>query len=121
MIWIAIAIAGAGGAAARYVVDHCISARVAGGVRWGTLVVNVSGSLAAGITVGLLASHALPDEVGLVATGGFLGAYTTFSTAMVETARLIEDGATAAAIGNLTIPLVASIMAAALGHGLVTS
>jgi CrcB protein len=121
VIWVAVAVAGALGAAARYLVDHLVSARVSGVFPWGTLVINVSGSLAAGVTLGLVASHGLPDGVGTVVAGGFIGAYTTFSTAMYETARLVEDGATPHAIANLTIPLVASALAATLGYVLVAS
>lgn len=63
----------------------------------------------------------LPDGPGTVVDGGFLGAYTTCSTAMDETAQLVENGATAPAIGNLIIPLAASVTAATLGWAVVAA
>ncbi len=120
MIWVAVAAAGALGAAARYLVDHLVSARVSGLFPWGTLVVNVTGSLAAGIALGLAAAHALPDGLDTVVAGGFLGAYTTFSTAMYQTAQLLDEDATATAASNLLITLAASVVAAILGWATVT-
>jgi fluoride exporter len=50
-----------------------------------------------------------------VVAGGFLGAYTTFSTAMYETARLLEEGDRRVGVVNLLAPLVLSTPAAAVG------
>ncbi len=118
MIWFAIAIAGALGASTRYLVDHLVSTRLSGVFPWGTFTINVSGSFLAGIVTGLLLAGRVSAATATVVAGGFLGAYTTFSTAMYETARLLEDGATRAAFGNLLLPLAASVAAAALGWGL---
>ena len=118
MIWFAIAIAGALGASTRYLVDHLVSTRLSGVFPWGTFTINVSGSFLAGLVTGLLLAGRVSAATATVVAGGFLGAYTTFSTAMYETARLLEDGATRAAFGNLLLPLAASVAAAALGWGL---
>ncbi len=118
MIWFAIAIAGALGASTRYLVDHLVSTRLSGVFPWGTFTINVSGSFLAGIVTGLLLAGRVSAATATVVAGGFLGAYTTFSTAMYETARLLEDGATRVAFGNLLLPLAASVAAAALGWGL---
>ncbi len=118
MIWLAIAVAGALGATTRYLVDNLVSARLAGVFPWGTFAINVSGSFLAGIVTGLLVTGRVSTATATVVAGGFLGAYTTFSTAMYETARLLEDGATRVAASNLLLPLVASVAAAALGWGL---
>ncbi len=118
MIWFAIAVAGALGASTRYLVDHLVSTRLSGVFPWGTFTINVSGSFLAGIVTGLLLAGRVSAATATVVAGGFLGAYTTFSTAMYETARLLEDGATRAAFGNLLLPLAASVAAAALGWGL---
>ncbi len=118
MIWFAIAVAGALGASTRYLVDHLVSTRLSGVFPWGTFTINVSGSFLAGLVTGLLLAGRVSAATATVVAGGFLGAYTTFSTAMYETARLLEDGATRAAFGNLLLPLAASVAAAALGWGL---
>lgn len=121
MIWGAVALAGALGAATRYLVDHGLNARLSGVFPWGTLVVNVSGSLLAGVVTGLTTTQVLPPAIAVVAAGGFLGAYTTFSTAMYETARLLEDHAHAAALANLMVPLLSSAVAAAIGWSIATA
>jgi len=118
VIWFAIAVAGALGASTRYLVDHLVSTRLSGVFPWGTFTINVSGSFLAGIVTGLLLAGRVSAATATVVAGGFLGAYTTFSTAMYETARLLEDGATRVAFGNLLLPLAASVAAAALGWGL---
>ena len=119
MTWLLVALAGALGSACRYVLDRWISARVDGHLPWGTLVVNVSGSLAAGIVGGLATTRSLTPELTLVIVGGFLGAYTTFSTAMVEALHLWERGRRALAVVDLVAPLALAIAAAALGWWLV--
>lgn len=108
---ILVAIGGGAGAAARYLLDACIT-QVTGGERpWGIWAVNVTGSLALGVLVGL----AVPGSVMLVIGGGFLGAYTTFSTWMYDSVRLIEQGAWRAAIWNLAGSTGAGGLAATLG------
>ncbi|MEX0653529.1 MAG: CrcB family protein [Phycisphaeraceae bacterium] len=114
-----VAAAGGLGAAARHLLDACISRRVAGGRPWGTFAVNVTGSLAVGVLAGLAMSDALlPEPVRAAAGIGFLGAYTTFSTWMVETLRLIEGGAWRAAAVNALGCLVAGPGAALAGLAL---
>ena len=115
MIWLAVALAGALGATARYLADHLVSVRLPGVLPWGTFLINVSGSFLAGIVTVLTAEQVLSPEVSRVVAGGFLGAYTTFSTAMYESVRLLEDGARRQAVTNLALPLVSAVGAAALG------
>ena len=120
MIWVAIALVGGLGAACRYLLDRAISSRAAGRVPWGTVVVNVSGSLAAGAVAGLAADAVVDGQLRLVMAGGFLGAYTTFSTAMMESALLLEQRRTGRALANLLAPVVLATAAALLGWWLVT-
>jgi fluoride exporter len=114
-LWVAIALAGALGAASRFLLDRAVSSRSAARLPFGTLVINVSGSFAAGAVAGLVASWALSEVARTVVAGGFLGAYTTFSTAMYETARLLEEGDRRIGVVNLLAPLVLSTPAAAVG------
>jgi fluoride exporter len=119
VIWLLVAFAGALGSACRYVVDHVVTARTSSVVPWGTTLVNVSGSLVAGAVAGLASGRLLSADVSLVVGGGFLGAYTTFSTAMYETLRLWEAGARLVAVTYLLAPLLLAVAAATLGWWLV--
>jgi CrcB protein len=83
--------AGGFGAVARFVLDGFVRERTSMRFPWGTLVVNVSGSLILGFVTGLVLASAAPEELRLVAGTGFLGGYTTFSTASFETVRLVDQ------------------------------
>jgi fluoride exporter len=120
MTWLFVALAGALGSASRYVIDQLINARFDGRLPWGTLIVNASGSFGAGVVGGLATTHLMPAELTLVIAGGFLGAYTTFSTAMFETVQLWEQGRCLAASVNLAAPLVLATAAATLGWWLAS-
>lgn len=118
MMWLAIAVAGALGAVARYLLDAAVLARTGRRWPWGTFVVNVTGSLLAGAMTGLVTSAVVPAELHTVVAGGFLGAYTTFSTAMYESVHLLVDRHFVRGILYVLTPLVASVGAAWLGWAL---
>ncbi len=111
----AIAVAGALGASARYLVDWAIARRTGGARPWGTLAVNVGGSLVGGVVAGTALFGDASATVRLVAGVGFAGSFTTFSTFAVDTVRLVTDGHTAAALGNIAANLLASVIAAGVG------
>jgi len=99
---ILVAVGGAAGATARYLVDQWVSQRAGGAFPWGTLVVNLSGSVLLGLLFALAIERGvLPVSVRAPVLIGFIGAYTTFSTLMLESWRLFEDGAVALALTNL--------------------
>lgn len=111
-----IAGAGALGALARYAVGGWVSDRASGVFPWGTLIVNVSGSLLLGFLFVLLTERFLPHPtLRLGLTVGFLGAYTTFSTFSLETLRLIQDGAVGIAAMNVAASVAAGLLAVYLG------
>ena len=112
---VGVGIAGAIGAPARYVVERATRARWAGAFPGGTFVVNVSGSLALGVVVGLMLEHGLDPDVRTVVGTGFLGAYTTFSTYAYETIRAGEDGHRTVAVAYALGSVVASVLAAVIG------
>jgi len=101
--WLLVAVGGALGAAARYLLDRAIAIRQTSPFPVGTLVINVTGSIALGLLLGLAVAHQMPTSMVTVAGTGFLGAYTTFSTFTFETLRLLEDGAWRYAIWNLAL------------------
>lgn len=91
-LWIAIAIGGAIGSAARYGVG-LVSLRLLGpNFPWGTLTVNVVGSLATGFFIAWLAAREPQSSLmrSFVATG-VLGGFTTFSAFALEAVTLHRD------------------------------
>lgn len=118
-----IAVGGAAGAVTRFVLDTAVTQRLGGGFPWGTLAVNASGSFALGVLFALAVERAaLPADIRGPLMIGFLGAYTTFSTLMLESWRLAEDGALALALVNLAgsvmIGMVAVFAGLVLGRAL---
>jgi fluoride exporter len=118
--WLAVAAAGGAGAVARFLVDLAVSRAVPARFPLGTLAVNVTGSFAAGLVTGLAITGHLGIEVEIVVAGGFLGAYTTFSTAMVQAATELLEGRRGEAVLNLGATLALSFAAAAGGIWLTT-
>ena len=123
MSLILIGLGGFAGALARYLVDGVVVDRTGAGFPWGTLVINVSGSFALGLLFAVTTERALlPAEIRGPVMIGFLGAYTTFSTFMLESWRLVESGAWALAIanlgGSLLLGLVAVVAGMTLGRAL---
>ena len=120
-----LALAGGAGAVARFLVDWGLEAagRLPGGGRFpvSTVTVNVSGAFLAGAVAGALATGALSPSLGSAASVGFLGAFTTFSTWMVQIVDLWEGGERRSALLHLLGSLVAGVAAAALGLMLVVS
>lgn len=123
-----MAIAGGLGAIARFMLDGLIRAglnrgrlnrgRLRTGLPLGTMIINVSGSLLLGFVTGLVLFHAVPSDWQLVLGTGFLGGYTTFSTASFETARLIQERQFVAALVNGVGMLLLAVAAAVAGLGL---
>lgn len=113
-----MALAGGAGAAARFLLDGLVRTRFRTALPWGTILINVSGSLLLGLLAGLvLRSHAAP-ELQIILGTGFLGGYTTFSTASVETVRLLQSGRVGLALFSALGTMVAGVAAAAAGLAL---
>jgi fluoride exporter len=108
---LAIAVGAALGAPLRYLTDRLIQRRHDSVFPWGTLAVNVAGSLLLGVLVGLPA-----DETVMALAGtGFCGTLTTYSSFSYETLRLAQDGAWRHAIANVAGSLAAGLGAFAAG------
>ena len=113
---ILIALGGAAGAASRFLVDSFVSERFGGAFPLGTFVINLSGSFLLGLLFALAVEGArLPTDVRSALMIGFLGAYTTFSTLMLESWRLVEDGAVALAAANLAGSMLLGVVAVVAG------
>jgi CrcB protein len=113
---LAIAGGGALGALLRYWVSSGIYALAGRDFPYGTLAVNVLGSLAMGFLYIWLLER-VPGGVAMRAflLIGLLGAFTTFSTFSVETLNLVEAGQVGRAVLNTLLSVVLCVGAAALG------
>lgn len=106
------------GAVARYVLAGAVLRRTGRRWPWGTTVVNVSGALALGLLTGVHASGRLDPDAFTIVGAGLIGGFTTFSTWMVETVRLGEQGAAAGLLAvavNGVLLLAVGVGAAAVG------
>jgi len=114
-----IGIGGFAGANARHLVSSLMARRVDPSLPWGTLLVNITGSLVIGFFLAWTTERVLADPGyrALVAVG-FCGAFTTFSSYAFETVRLLEEGNYAAATGNFLSNNVLAVLAVIAGIAL---
>ena len=119
---LAVAVGGALGSVARYLVVGQITRWLGASFPWGTLTVNFVG----GLTIGLLAEAmalkwSVPPEMRLFLITGILGGFTTFSAFSLEVALLAERGAMAAALAYVVASVVLSVGAVFVGLALIRS
>lgn len=112
--WIALPIVGGLGALARFAVDGVIVRRVGDAFWVGILTINVSGAFALGVVAGSGAG----DTVLKLAGTGALGAYTTFSTWMLQARRLGEERRRTAFVLNLSVTFALGLLAVWAGRAL---
>ncbi|MGO4246898.1 fluoride efflux transporter CrcB [Paenarthrobacter sp. RAF54_2] len=115
MTIVLLALAGGLGAAVRFMMDGLIRARVRTALPWATIFINVSGSLLLGFLAGVVMQGQAPESLQLILGTGFLGGYTTFSTASLETIRLVQSGRLGLALVNGLGSMAVSVGAAAAG------
>lgn len=111
-LWLGVGVLGGLGAIARFLLDALVSTNSGSRFPLGTLLVNLSGALVLGVLVGV----ALSGDAYLLAGTAVIGSYTTFSTWMLESHRLAEDGRRWLLAANVALSLAAGIGAAALGR-----
>lgn len=113
---LAIAAGGAIGSVMRFVMSTWVYSLLGRGFPYGTLVVNVIGSLAMGfLTVVLIERMSLGPEWRAAILIGVLGGFTTFSSFSIETLNLIEAGAHAKAFANALLSVVICVGATWIG------
>ena len=111
-----IAAGGACGAVLRFGISSGIAAVFGPGFPFGTLVVNVLGSLLIGILYVFLTERVMGGAgMRALLVVGLLGAFTTFSTFSIETLQLIENGEAARALANVFANVVLCLAACWLG------
>jgi CrcB protein len=112
LVWLGVAFLGGCGALARFGLTLLVADRLHPHLPAGTLAVNVSGAF----LLGLLAGASVEGDARLLLGAGLLGAYTTFSTWMIETQRIGEAGRTQIAIANVVLSIGLGLLAAAFGR-----
>lgn len=112
----AVAVGAALGANLRYGLALWAAKRWGSGFPWGTMIINVSGSLLIGLAIGLAASRlALTPTWRLLVVTGFCGGYTTFSTFAYETYELLNAGSILRAVFNATGSMLLGLLAVMAG------
>jgi CrcB protein len=113
-----LAIGAIAGTIARYRLGIWITGMQSGvaGFPWGTLVINISGSLLLGVLMRYFIATPASHPLRLMLTVGFCGAYTTFSTFSYETFALLAEGQTMLALGYVAASVLCSILFCGLGY-----
>ncbi len=108
----AVALGGALGSVARYLAGIAAGRLLGMSFPWGTLIINVTGSLLIGVFAGLFATRwELSQPMRIFLTVGICGGYTTFSTFALDAFYLIERGEAAAAGAYAIASVVLSVAA----------
>jgi CrcB protein len=111
-----IAVGGAFGAVSRYLVQGWVQDLAGGRFPWGTFAVNISGSFALGLVFALAMDRAiLSPEIRVPLMVGFIGSYTTFSTLMLESWVLVEEGDFVRMLANLAGSVLVGMIAVVAG------
>ena len=111
-----LGIFGGFGCIARYLISGWVYSLAGRSLPYGTLAVNVIGSLLLGLIMeGSLRSTLLSPELRVGLTVGFMGGFTTFSTFSYETVRLMEEGSLVAAGANVLLNVTVCVVAAVAG------
>ena len=116
-----VALGAALGANARYIIGLWAAGRFGAHFPYGTLIVNVLGSLLLGFVIVLTTERlTLSPETRLLLTVGFLGSFTTFSSFAVESIALSRDSGFLISLlnvfGNNLLALAAALIGAYLGR-----
>ncbi|EHK55284.1 fluoride efflux transporter CrcB [Allomesorhizobium alhagi] len=118
-----VAVGGAVGASLRHLGNLAALRLLGPGFPWGTMAINIAGSLAMGIFIEVLARRfgGASNELRLFVATGILGGFTTFSAFSLDVAVLWERGAALYALGYVLVSVVGAILALFLGLWLVRS
>ena len=107
---------GAFGAVLRYGASSSVYALLGRGFPWGTLFVNVAGSMLIGLlSVLMLERMSIGPEWRAAVLVGMLGSFTTFSTFSLETLNLLEQGEVVTAVVNVLVSVLVCLIAVWLG------
>jgi len=114
--WIPLIVGGLSGTVCRYLVSGSIFKAFGDRFPYGTLAVNVTGCFLLGLFAIIAEGKlGLSPHTKLLLTVGFCGAYTTFSTLILETSHLMQDGRNGYAFMNLAVSIILGFIALKLG------
>lgn len=120
-LYMMIAIGGATGACLRFFISETMVKLLGRGFPFGTLAVNILGSLLMGILYGLIDKQVIAVSPAKTLIGiGFIGALTTFSTFSMDSLLLLQQGHFIKMALNIILNVVVCIFMAWLGLQLVT-
>lgn len=109
-----VALGGAVGAVGRYLISRLAESSFP----WGTLAVNVLGSLLIGLLIGLTGKNTVSPEMKLLLVTGFCGGFTTFSTFANESFGMMRSGEVMLAALYIAVSVAVGIVAVWLGLNL---
>ena len=114
---LAVAAGGALGAVMRYLLAGWVNRSMPVGLPYGTLAVNVIGSLVVGLAGGMIAARGQSRDqlIPLFVIVGVCGGFTTFSAFSAETWQLVEKGAVGPAALNIVLQVTGSLAAVFAG------
>lgn len=121
MTLLVVALGGAAGSVGRWLVGGWVQGVAGTGFPWGTLTVNVVGSLLLGFTATWLHQTAGSEHLRHLVAVGFIGSFTTFSTFSFEALELVRDGAWWRAGGYTVGSVVVGLAAVAVGAALAVA
>ena len=115
-----VALGGALGASARYLVNVAVVRLIGHGFPWATIAVNIFGSLLMGALVVTFAHRDLMRFAPFLMTG-ILGGFTTFSAFSLDTITLWQRGETLTAVAYVALSVIWSLLALVAGMALARS
>ncbi len=120
LLWVSVGVFGFFGSLARYGVAR-LCGRISTLFPFGTFIINISGCLLLGWFLTYAQSRlSIPDPIRIGFAVGFVGAYTTFSTYMFESDKMLSDGASIRGIlyiiGSVVLGLLAVRAGVIIGH-----
>jgi len=111
-----VALGGAIGASFRHLSGVAALRLMGPAFPWGTLFVNVAGSLIMGIFIAWLTKRTgMSNEIRLFVATGILGGFTTFSAFSLDVANLVEKGANIDAAAYVMASVLLSVAAVFIG------
>ena len=114
--WIFLIMGGIVGTVSRYGLAGVVSQKIGGTFPWGTLAVNITGCLVVGfLDILFEKKFLLTPNYRILLMTGFCGAFTTFSTLMLETSDLLKENQFMHAFSNVMLSLIVGFIAFKLG------
>ena len=118
MEWMLIAVGGAVGSVCRYGLGTVVNRATHGGFPYGTLTVNVVGSILIGVLTAWLMNAQTHPLIRPALVVGFCGGFTTFSSLSIETVALLRGGEIRLATAYILSSLVLGLGGTAIGFSL---